>query len=61
MNQIALRMRKAGSSLLSPSCLVDRFLDWIEQQGRAILAPAMFDNLPGREIPVETHLDQSMA
>jgi hypothetical protein len=61
MNQMALRMRKAGSSMLSPSCLIDRFLDWVEQHGNAILAPARLDNLPARETPIETRLDQSMA
>ena len=61
MNQTALRMRQAGSSMLSPSYLIDAFLDWVEQQGRAIFAPARFDNLPELEKPIETRLDQSMA
>ncbi|MBV9221795.1 MAG: hypothetical protein JOY94_20420 [Methylobacteriaceae bacterium] len=61
MNQTALRMRQAGSSMLSPSYLIDAFLDWLEQQGRAIFAPARFDNLPAQEPPVEPPLDQSMA
>ncbi len=61
MNQTALRMWKAGSWLLSPTSLIDTFLDWVEQQGRAIFAPARFDNLPGPETPIETQLDQSMA
>jgi hypothetical protein len=61
MNQMALRMRKAGSSMLSASCLIDRFLDWVEQHGSAILAPARFDNLPGPEIRIEIRRDQFRA
>jgi hypothetical protein len=61
MNQMALRMRKAGSSMLSPSYLIDRLLDWVEQHGSAMFAPTRFDNRPGREKPIKTHLDQFRA
>ncbi len=47
--------------MLSPSCLIDRFLDWVEQQGCAIFTPAKFDNLPRPAAPTATLLDQSMA
>jgi hypothetical protein len=58
MNQTAERMRDAGLLMLSPGCLVDRFLDWVEQLGGAIMVPARAANLSCQEIRIETHLDR---
>ena len=58
MNQTARRMWDAGLSTMSLGCLIDRFLDWVEQLGIAIMAPAGADNLTYQEIRIETRLDQ---
>lgn len=58
MNQTAKRMWDAGLSTLSPGCLIDRFLDWVEQLGNAMMVPAQADNLSLHEIRAETRLDQ---
>jgi hypothetical protein len=58
MNQTAERMRNVGLSMPSPSFLVDRFLDWVEQLGQAMMVPAQADHLSCREIRIKTHLDQ---
>ena len=58
MNQTTERMWNVGLSMLSPSFLVDRFLDWVEQLGHAIMVPAQADHLSYREIRIKTHLDQ---
>lgn len=60
MNQTAQRIWKAGSSMLRPSCLIDRFLDWVEQQG-AVLAPARPDSLYVQEIRIEIRRDHIRA
>jgi hypothetical protein len=51
-------MRNAGFSMRSPGFLVDRFLDWVEQLGHAMMLPAQADHLSCREIRIETHLDR---
>lgn len=58
MNQTAVRMWDAGLSTLSPGCLIDRFLDWVEQLGIAMMVPAPADNVSCREIRIETRVDQ---
>ncbi len=58
MNQTAMRMWDAGFSMLSPSYMIDRFLDRIEQLGNALMASAQADNSSRPEIPTETRLDQ---
>jgi hypothetical protein len=61
MNQTAQRLWEVTLSMPGPSCLIDRFLDWVEQRCGAVLAPARFDNQPGREAPIETRRDQFVA
>ncbi len=46
--------------MLRPSCLIDRFLDWVEQQG-AVLAPARPDSLYVQEIRIEIRRDHIRA
>ena len=58
MNQTAPRLWEVTLSMPGPSCLIDRFLDWVEQLGIAIMAPAGADNLTYQEIRIETRLDQ---
>jgi hypothetical protein len=58
MNQTAERMWDAGLAMLSPALLIDRFLDWVEQLGNAMMLPAQADNLSCQEMRIETRLDQ---
>jgi hypothetical protein len=58
MNQTAERMWNAGLSMPSLGFLVDRFLDWVEQLGHAMMLPAQADHLSCREIRIETQLDR---
>ena len=57
MNQITERMWGVRLSILSPTCLIDRLLDRIEELSGVIL-PAQANGLSCREIPIETRLDQ---
>ncbi len=58
INPTAKRMWDAGFSTLSPACLIDRFLDWVEQFGIALMMPAQTDSLSCREVRIETRRDQ---
>ncbi len=58
MNQTAKRMWDAGLSTLSLGFLIDRFLDWVEQLGAAMMMPARADDLSCVEVRIETRLDQ---
>jgi hypothetical protein len=56
MNETAVRVWGAGLSLLSPTWLIDRLLDAIENL-RAVLMPAQAGGLSCREMQFETDLD----
>ena len=53
INQTLQSVWGAGSSMLSPSCLIDKFLDYIETLSCA-LVPAQAD---GRSCPEEERIE----
>jgi hypothetical protein len=53
MNTHAIRLWGAALLTLSPGCLIDRFLDWVEDMS-AVLLPAHVNTLAVREVPIET-------
>ncbi len=57
MDQTAKRMWDAGLATLSPSHLIDRFLDWVEQLGEAMMLSPQADNLSCQEIRNERRFD----
>jgi hypothetical protein len=58
INSTIERIRGVRSWILSPSSLLDRFLDWIEELGMSIVAmPAQVDRAIHREKPIEPRLD----
>ena len=49
------RMRRAWSSMPSPSCLLDRFLDQLEEFTSVLVQEQ--DGLSTSEVPIEAKLD----
>ena len=56
MNQTVVRMWSAGLAMLSPTRLVDRFLDWLEQVCVPTV-PAPAERLACLSTPIERRLD----
>jgi len=53
MNTHAIRRWGAALLTLSPGCLIDRFLDWVEDLS-AVLLPVHVNALAVRKVPIET-------
>jgi hypothetical protein len=43
-------------SMLSPGCLIDKFLDWVDEL-RCTMVPARVDRSAGNETPTDAQLD----
>lgn len=56
INQMPMRMWSGVLAMLTPACLIDRLLDWIETLSRAI-EPVQGVRLPREEVPSERVLD----
>ena len=56
VNQIVEQMRDAARLMLSPGCLIDKFLDWIEELS-GVLAAAQGDEPVSREGRTEALVD----
>jgi hypothetical protein len=56
MKTYTVRLRDAALLTLSPGCLIDRFLDWVEDIG-AVILPAHVNALAVSEVPTDARLD----
>jgi hypothetical protein len=56
INQIVQRLRELGLAMLTPTSLIDRFLDHIERLG-ATLMPVQADSLACQRIRIDRRID----
>ncbi len=57
IKQTIERVRSAGSWILDPTCLIDRFLDQIEKLSSVLAVPVEAAGLSHSEARIEARLD----
>jgi hypothetical protein len=60
ISRTAEQMRGAALLMLNPGCLIDKFLDWLDEWSGALL-PARIDELAGNQVRTEALHDRFSA